>query len=38
MPHLTLLKDEIALIRALTTASAVAGFDETTLRSRPTGE
>ena len=28
----------VALIRALITASAVAGFDETTLRSGPAGE
>jgi transposase len=34
----SLLKDVVALIRALITASAVAGFDETTLRSGPAGE
>jgi hypothetical protein len=34
----SLLKDVIALIRDLITASAVAGFDETTLRSGPAGE
>ena len=34
----SLLKDVIALIRALITASAVAGFDKTTLRSGPAGE
>jgi transposase len=33
-----LVKDVVALIRALITASAVAGFDETTLRSGPAGE
>jgi transposase len=34
----SLLKDVVALIRALITASAVAGFDETTLRSGPAGD
>jgi transposase len=34
----SLLKDVVALIRDLITASAVAGFDETTLRSGPAGE
>jgi hypothetical protein len=34
----SLAKDVVALIRALITASAVAGFDETTLRSGPAGE
>jgi hypothetical protein len=34
----SLAKDVAALIRALITASAVAGFDETTLRSGPAGE
>jgi len=34
----SLLKDVVALIRTLITASAVAGFDETTLRSGPAGE
>jgi hypothetical protein len=34
----SLLKDVVALIRELITASAVAGFDETTLRSGPAGE
>jgi hypothetical protein len=34
----SLAKDVTALIRALITASAVAGFDETTLRSGPAGE
>ncbi len=34
----SLLTDVVALIRALITASAVAGFDETTLRSGPAGE
>jgi len=33
-----LLTDVVTLIRALITASAVAGFDETTLRSGPAGE
>ena len=33
-----LVKDVVALIRELITASAVAGFDETTLRSGPAGE
>jgi transposase len=32
------LSAEVVLIRALITASAVAGFDETTLRSGPAGE
>jgi hypothetical protein len=34
----SLLTEVVALIRALITASAVAGFDETTLRSGPAGE
>ena len=34
----SLLTDVVALIRVLVTASAVAGFDETTLRSGPAGE
>jgi len=34
----SLLKDVVALIRALITAAPVAGFDETTLRSGPAGE
>jgi hypothetical protein len=34
----SLAADVVALIRALITASAVAGFDETTLRSGPAGE
>jgi hypothetical protein len=34
----SLLKDVVTLIRELITASAVAGFDETTLRSGPAGE
>ena len=34
----SLVKDVVALIRALITASPVAGFDETTLRSGPAGE
>jgi hypothetical protein len=34
----SLLKDVVALIREMITASAVAGFDETTLRSGPAGE
>jgi ribosomal protein L29 len=34
----SLVKDVVALIRALITASAVAGFDETTLRSGPAGD
>jgi hypothetical protein len=34
----SLLKDVVALIRDLITVSAVAGFDETTLRSGPAGE
>jgi transposase len=34
----SLAKDVVALIRALITASVVAGFDETTLRSGPAGE
>jgi len=34
----SLLAEVVALIRALITASAVAGFDETTLRSGPAGE
>ena len=33
-----LAKDVVALIRVLITASAVAGFDETTLRSGPAGD
>ena len=33
-----LVKDSVALIRALIAASPVAGFDETTLRSGPAGE
>ena len=33
-----LVKDVVALIRALITAAPVAGFDETTLRSGPAGE
>jgi transposase len=33
-----LVKDSVALIRTLITASPVAGFDETTLRSGPAGE
>jgi transposase len=33
-----LVKDPVALIRALIAASPVAGFDETTLRSGPAGE
>ena len=34
----SLVKDVVALIRELTAASAVAGFDETTLRSGPAGD
>src|ERR1700678_4140291 len=34
----SLVKDVVALIRALITAAPVAGFDETTLRSGPAGE
>lgn len=34
----SLVKDVVALIRELIAASAVAGFDETTLRSGPAGE
>ena len=34
----SLAADVVALIRALITASPVAGFDETTLRSGPAGE
>ena len=34
----SLLKDVVALIRALIAAAPVAGFDETTLRSGPAGE
>ena len=34
----SLVADVVALIRALITASPVAGFDETTLRSGPAGE
>ena len=34
----SLAADVVALIRALITASAVAGFDETTLRSGPAGD
>ncbi len=34
----SLLKDVVALIRALMAAAPVAGFDETTLRSGPAGE